>query len=277
MSVSTLIMTLNEEENLGRCLESLGWCDDIVVLDSFSADRTVEIARAAGARVVQRAWDDEAGQRMYGLKEIEFRHPWVYTPDADEVTPDSLRDEMLAIAADPARPEAIFQARYKNMFMGRWIRRSSLYPTWITRLVRPDLVRFERRVHSRCVSDRPTGRLKSHFIHYSFNKGLSAWYDKHNRYSSVEADLALAGGRRAPVDWRGLVSGDPADRRASVKAIAARLPFRPSLRFLYMYVLRGGFLDGWAGYSYCRMIASYELMIEIKTAERRRRARGLPI
>lgn len=277
MSVSTLIMTLNEEENLGRCLESLRWCDDIVVLDSFSEDRTVEIARAAGARVVQRAYDDEAGQRMYGLKEIEFRHSWVYTPDADEVTPESLRDEMLAIAADPTRPEAIFQARYKNMFMGRWIRRSSLYPTWITRLVRPDLVRFERLVHSRCVSDRPTGRLKAHFIHYSFNKGLSAWYDKHNRYSSVEAELALAGGRRPRIDWRGLVSGDPADRRASIKAIAARLPFRPTLRFLYMYVLRGGFRDGWAGYSYCRMIASYELMIEIKTAERRRRARGLPI
>ncbi|WP_340107622.1 glycosyltransferase family 2 protein [Pikeienuella sp. HZG-20] len=277
MSISTLIMTLNEEENLGRCLESLKWCDDIVVLDSYSADRTVEIARAAGARVVQRAYDTEFQQRMYGLKEIEFRHPWVYTPDADEVTPDDLREEMLALAADPTRREAMFQARYKNMFMGRWIRRSSLYPTWITRMVRPDLVRYERMIHARCVSDRPTGRLKAHFIHYSFNKGLSAWYDKHNRYSSVEAKLALERGRRPRIAWAGLVSRDQADRRACVKAIAARLPFRPTLRFVYMYLLRGGFLDGWAGYTYCRMIASYELMIEIKTAERRRRGQGLPI
>src|SRR5262245_54927071 len=131
MGISTLIMTLNEEENLPACLRSLTWCDDIVVLDSFSSDRTVEIAREAGARVFQRAWDSELGQRMYGLREVPFKHPWVYTPDADEVTPDDLRDEMLAIAADPERPEALFQARYKNIFMGRWIRRSSLYPTWI--------------------------------------------------------------------------------------------------------------------------------------------------
>ncbi|TMM49555.1 glycosyltransferase family 2 protein [Sulfitobacter sabulilitoris] len=277
MSISTLIMTLNEEENLGRCLDSLKWCDDIVVLDSCSTDRTVEIARAAGARVVQHAYESELEQRMFGLTQIEFRHNWVYTPDADEVTPDDLREEMLAISADPTRREAIFQARYKNMFMGRWIRRSSLYPTWITRMVRPELVRFERKVHSRCVSDHPTGRLKSHFIHYSFNKGLSAWYDKHNRYSSVEASLALSQGNHPRIAWEGLVSGDPADRRASIKAIAARLPFRPTLRFVYMYLLRGGFLDGWAGYTYCRMIASYELMIEIKTEERRRRDEGLPI
>ncbi len=149
MTVSVLIMTLNEEANLPACLASLDWCDDIVVLDSFSTDRTVEIARAAGARIYQRAYDTEDRQRMYGLTEIEFRHAWVYTPDADEITPPDLRDEMLAIAADPDRPEVFFKARYKNMFMGRWIRHASLYPTWITRLVRPDRVHFERSVHSR--------------------------------------------------------------------------------------------------------------------------------
>lgn len=277
MSISTLIMTLNEEENLGRCLESLRWCDDIVVLDSYSTDRTVEIARAAGARVVQRVYDDESAQRMFGVKGIPFNHKWLYTPDADEVLTDELREEMLAIATDPTRPEAIFQMRYKNMFMGRWIRHSSLYPTWITRMIRPDLVRFERIIHSRCVSDHPTGRLKAHFIHYSFNKGLSAWYDKHNRYSSNEAEIVERQGFDIKVDWAGLIAADPADRRAAIKTLSARFPFRPTQRFLYMYLLRGGFLDGWAGYTYCRMIASYELMIEIKTAERRRRDQGLPI
>jgi glycosyltransferase involved in cell wall biosynthesis len=185
MTVSALIMTFNEEMNLPACLESLAWCDDIVVLDSFSTDRTVEIAKAAGARVYTHAYDTEDRQRMYGLTEIKFKHGWVYTPDADEVTPADLRDEMLAIAADPDRPEVFFKARYKNMFMGRWIRHASLYPTWITRLVRPDRVRFERSVHSRA-SGGPGGELQAHFIHYSFNKGLEAWYAKHNRYSSVE-------------------------------------------------------------------------------------------
>ena len=126
MSISVLIMTLNEEKNLPACLASLAWCDDIVVLDSFSTDGTVEIAQAAGARVYQRAHDTESRQRTYGLKEIEYKYPWVYTPDADEVTPSDLRDEMLAIARDATRPESSFRIRYKNMFMGRWIKHSSL-------------------------------------------------------------------------------------------------------------------------------------------------------
>ena len=96
--ISCLILTLNEEQNLPRCLESLRWCDDIVVLDSFSTDRTVEIARAAGARVVQRKFDNGRDHRAAALK-LQFKYPWVYIPDADEVTPAELRDEMLARGA----------------------------------------------------------------------------------------------------------------------------------------------------------------------------------
>ncbi len=276
MSISALIMTWNEEINLPACLASLSWCDDIVVLDSFSTDRTVEIAREAGARVVKRRYDTEDRQRMFGLTKIKFKHDWVYTPDADEVTPDDLRDEMLKIAADPTRPEAMFKARYKNMFMGKWIRHSSLYPTWITRMVRPDRVRFERQVHSVGVADGPTGLLKSHFIHYSFNKGIEAWYDKHNRYSSVEANLAAARAEQK-IDGGELFSGRSDVRRRGLKRLSYHLPFRPTLRFVYMYILRGGFLDGWPGYVYCRLISGYEFMILLKTAERQRRERGLQI
>mgnify|MGYP000031193765 CR=1 FL=1 len=274
--VSVLIMTFNEEQNLPACLASVDWSDDVVVLDSFSTDRTVEIARAAGARVVQHHYTTENGQRMFGLTQIPFLNEWVYTPDADEITPDELRDEMLAIAADQGRPEAFFKARYKNMFMGRWIKHASLYPTWITRLVRPAKVRFDREVHSVCASDQPGGLLKAHFIHYSFNNGLRAWFDKHNRYSSVEAELAIEN-PPPPLRWVSLFSRRADQRRGALKAMAARLPFRPTLRFLYMYVLRGGFLDGWPGYAYCRLISGYEFMIGLKTEELRRRRQGLRI
>jgi glycosyltransferase involved in cell wall biosynthesis len=277
MSISTLIMTWNEEANLPACLASLSWCDDIVVLDSFSTDRTVEIARAAGARVYQHVHESEVQQRNYGLKQIQFKHKWVYTPDADEITPDDLRDEMLGIANDPSRPEVFFKARYKNMFMGQWIRRSSLYPTWITRLVRPDKVSFERSVHSRCIGDGPNGELQAHFIHYSFNKGMAAWFDKHNRYSSAEADLAQQRAEPRKLEWSHLYSSDPGTRRRFLKELSYRAPCRPILRFLYMYLFRGGFLDGWAGYAYCRLIASYEFMIVIKTAELQRRRQGLSV
>ena len=277
MSISVLIMTLNEEKNLPACLASLAWCDDIVVLDSYSTDGTVEIAQAAGARVYQRAHDTESRQRTYGLKEIEYKYPWVYTPDADEVTPSDLRDEMLAIARDAARPESSFRIRYKNMFMGRWIKHSSLYPTWITRLVRPDRVRYERDAHSRCLTEGPEGRLNAHFIHYSFNKGMNAWYDKHNRYSSSEARETVTSLREKRVPWRDLLSGVPEVRRRALKELSMRLPFRPAARFLYMYVLRGGFLDGREGYHYCQLLAAYEYMIVIKTEELRRRENGLPV
>lgn len=277
MSVSVLIMTLNEEASLPACLASLSWCDDIVILDSFSTDQTLEIARKAGVRIYQHKYETETKQRMYGLKEIEFKHPWVYMPDADEITPDDLRDEMLAIARDPDRPEALFRVRYKNMFMGRWIKHSSLYPTWITRLCRPERVRYERECHSRCVGDGPTGRLNSHFIHYSFSKGLTAWFDKHNRYSGFEATESLQILRDRGIPWKDFFSSAPEARRRALKELSYRVPFRPAARFAYMYLLRGGFLDGWQGYHYCRLLAAYEYMIVIKIQEQRRREHGLSI
>ena len=277
MSISVLILTLNEEQNLPACLDSLAWCDDIVVLDSFSTDRTVEIAEARGARVYQRRFDGERNQRSYGLKEIVFKHPWVYLPDADEVTPDELRDEMLAIAADPSRPEVAFRVRFKVLFMGKWIRHSSLYPTWVVRLVRPEHVQFERDINLRCNLSGPEGRLHSHFLHFSFNKGLNAWYEKHNEYSWKEARESLKTLDAGKVDVAGIFALDPVRRRAALKDLSFHLPFRPALRFLYMYILRRGFLDGWPGYVYCRLLTAYEYMIVIKMAEIRRRDRGLPI
>ncbi|TCR83632.1 glycosyltransferase family 2 protein [Rhizobium sp. BK376] len=276
--ISVCILTLNEERNLPACLAALSWCDDIVVLDSFSTDRTVEIAKEAGARVYQRAYDGEDRQRMFALKGIEYKHTWVFMPDADEITTDELRDEMLAIAADPTRPESFFRIRYKNMFMGRWIKHSSLYPTWMTRFFRPDrIIRFEREEHAIPIGDGPEGRLKEHYLHYSFNNGLRAWYEKHNRYSSSEARETVESLRGGSVSWHKVFSSRSEVRRRGLKELSMRVPFRSQARFMYMYIVRGGFLDGLQGYHYCRLIAAYEYMIVIKTKELQRRERGLPV
>jgi glycosyltransferase involved in cell wall biosynthesis len=277
VSISVLILTLNEEIILPACLASVAWSDDIVVLDSFSTDRTVEIARAAGARVYQRRFDNERNQRTFGLREIPFKHPWVYMPDADEITPPELRDEMLSVAAVPGRPEVAYRVRFKTIFMGRWLRHSSLYPTWVVRLVRPEQACFEREINLRWKANGPEGLLESHFIHYTFNKGLSAWYDKHNLYSTFEAHEALRS-TEGPVAWRDLFArGDSVRRRAALKDLSLRLPLRPTCRFLYMYLIHRGFLDGWSGYMYCRLLAAYEYMIVVKMIELRRRAQGLPM
>src|SRR5271155_5624521 len=177
MSISVLVLTLNEEAVLPTCLESLKWSDDIVVFDSFSADRTVKIAQAAGARVFARAFDDERAQRTASLQ-LPFKNRWVYNPDADELTPPELRKEMLQIVADPARPEVAYRVRFKTMFHGRWIKHSSLYPTWAMRLFQPGKISFERSINLRYVVAGAEGRLQNHFEHYSFNKGINAWLEK---------------------------------------------------------------------------------------------------
>jgi glycosyltransferase involved in cell wall biosynthesis len=278
MNISVLILTLNEDINLAACLKSVSWSDDIVVLDSFSTDKTLEIARAAGARVYQRDFDNERNQRTFGLREIEFKHPWVYMPDADELTPPEMRDEMLSLTAAPDRPEAAFRVRFKTVFMGAWIRYSSLYPTWVVRLIRPEKIQFERDINLRCSIDGPEGYLKSHFIHYSFNKGFTAWYDKHNKYSTFEALESVRSLRGTSLEWRDLFAWrDEVRRRRALKEMSFRLPFRPTMRFFYMYFIRRGFLDGWPGLIYCRLLSSYEYMIVVKMAEIRRRERGLPV
>ena len=274
--ISVLILTSNEEANLPACLESVKWSDDIIVFDSFSTDRTVEIAQAAGARVVQRACDNERDHRRASLQ-LEFKYPWVYNPDADELTPPALRDEMLRVVADPARREVAYRVRFKTMFCGRWIKRSSLYPTWVVRLFRPNQVSFERSINLRYIVNGLEGRLQNHFEHYSFNKGINAWLEKHNRYSGQEAVESLRSLSLHQLRWEDLFDRDPVLRRRALKELSFRVPFRPTLRFFYMYLCRLGFLDGRPGFDYCRLLSMYEQMIVMKMNEIRRGERGLPI
>jgi glycosyltransferase involved in cell wall biosynthesis len=275
MSVSILILTLDEETNLPGCLESAAWSDDVVVLDSFSTDRTVEIAKAAGARVFQRKFDNWSSHQNWAVQNIEFKYPWVYYADADERLPGDLVRELQTISSSD-RPEAAFRLRYENMFMGKWIKRSSLYPTWVLRFFRPTKVRWERLVNPVAVVDGPVGEIRSHFRHFSFNKGFSEWFNKHNKYSSDEARELLAGSDIS-IDWHGVFGRDAARRRKSLKHLAYRMPGRPLLLFLYMYLLKFGFLDGRAGLTYCTLRMIYEYMIDLKVKELRRRKRGLPI
>jgi uncharacterized SAM-binding protein YcdF (DUF218 family) len=268
MNVSILILTRNEEASLPACLQSVEWSDDIVVFDSYSNDRTVEIAKAAGARVIQRAFDNERDQRTASLQ-VDFKHPWVYNPDADEITPPELKDEILSMTDDAARPEVAFRVRFKTIFRGKWIGQSSLYPTWVVRLFRPSSVSFERLVNLRYVIHGPESRLQNHFEHHAFDKGISAWIDKHNRYSTQEAIEGLQS-LTDTFEWRNLFARSPVLRRRALKEFSFRLPFRPTLRFLYMYVGRLGFLDGQEGFDYCVLLSVYERMIVFKMDELRR-------
>lgn len=264
MSVSVLILTLNEADNLPRCLAALAGCDDVVVLDSFSTDATTRVAEAHGARVVQRTFDDFAGQRNYGLTQIDWRHEWVLHLDADEVITPALWAEIQQ-AVDNTQYQA-FYIPAKTMFHGQWLKHAGLYPSYQVRLTRLPAFRFKMVGHGQkaAIDDADIGVLEQAYEHYSFSKGLTAWFAKHNGYATAEAQASLQ--LQRPVNWRDLLSRQALRRRTALRYLVFRLPCRPLLRFCYMYVLRGGFLDGRAGWAYCRLLMIYELMIVAKIA-----------
>ncbi|MGD0900435.1 MAG: glycosyltransferase family 2 protein [Thermoguttaceae bacterium] len=275
--VSILLLTLNEELNLPRCLEAITWCDDIVVLDSYSTDRTVAIAKAAGARVFDRTFDNFAGQRNWALENVPFQHDWILHLDADEVCTPGLLSEIVTRIGDSRY--GAYRIPSKMIFLGKWLRFAGMYPSYQVRLGRNPVFRFKQVGHGQRENIDPArvGTLRHPYIHHSFSKGLHDWFAKHNRYSSDEA-TELAGRETTDgldlsglVDWR-----DPTRRRRAIKAIVNRLPFRPTLRFFYMYFGHFGFLDGSAGYQYCRLLAMYQAMIDMKVGELRRREQEVP-
>ncbi|MEX0876987.1 MAG: glycosyltransferase family 2 protein [Phycisphaerales bacterium] len=277
MSISIFIQTLNEEQNLPGLLESVSWADDIVVLDSLSTDRTREIAEAAGARWFERAYDGRGNHQNWAMEHIDFKYRWVFYLDADERMTPELRAEIEKIAAEwvsGARsfegddPVAYYCGR-KNIYKGRWLRHA-MPPGNIMRFFQPPRIRFARDANPVPIVDGRIGYLKEHFIHYNFSKGIREWIERHNRYSTYEANETMKALAEHPIKPGNLLSGDRNTRRLELKNISFRMPMRPLLKFLYMYVLGRGFLDGRAGWTYCRLQAMYEYMIVLKVRELKR-------
>jgi glycosyltransferase involved in cell wall biosynthesis len=275
MTVSILILTLNERPNIGACLDSVRGFEDVTVLDSGSVDGTQAEARSRGAQVIERPFDDWASHQNWAMANVPFRHPWVFYLDADERMTPELQAEVTAIAADRARREVAYYCGRRNWFMGTWIRHA-MPPGMIMRFFRPERVRFERLVNPVPVIDGPHGYLENLFEHHNFSKGLSEWIDKHNRYSQFEAMEGMMLLRGARPSLGRLLGRDPFDRRKALKELSFRMPCRPLAKFLWMYFLKRGFLDGRAGLAYCRLQAMYEYMIVAKMAELSRHAKGEP-
>lgn len=276
MSISVLILTLDEEANLAGCLDSVAFSDDVVVLDSCSRDATPGIARARGARLFQRQFDNYAAQRNFGLNEIGYRHDWLLMLDADERVPSDLREEMLRTVQNVREDVAVLRMRRKDYLFGRWIRRSSGYPTWFGRLVRIGRAWVERPYNEQVHADGESANLRGHLDHYPFNKGFAAWIAKHDRYSTMEAALR-AGNPEYEVDWRDLFAADPLRRRQAQKAWLYSMPARPLVVFAGLYFVKGGMLEGRAGLTFSLLRAWYEYFIDCKALELRRRAAGLPV
>lgn len=264
---SIYILTYNEEIDIAACIESALVSDDIIVVDSLSTDRTVEIVQNYPVQVVQHAFESHGRQRTWMLREVPTKHEWVYILEADERMTPALFAECL---------EAIKSQNYigyyvaeQVIFMNRWIRRSTQYPRYQMRLFRKDKVWFTDYGHTeREVCDGPTSFLRETYPHYTCSKGLSRWIEKHNRYSSDEAAETLRQLEAGKVKWWDVFFGSTeVERRRALKDVSLRLPLRPLVRFFYMYFLLGGFRDGQPGLAWCTLQAFYEYLILLKVWE----------
>lgn len=269
VNVSIFIQTLDEEANLAACLECFSWADDIVVLDSFSSDKTEEIALRYGARWIQHRYEGRAAHQNWAMENIPFKHPWVYYSDADERVPPELAEEILRVTSDSARPEVAYKVRRRDHFRNHWIRHSTNYPLWIVRLFRPDKIRWARKANPVPVIDGPVGELQNDYLHYPFSKGITDWIWRHNRYSSYEAEESIRSLQANDLKLDELLSTDRTTRRIALKKLSFRLPFRPVFRFLYQYFVKGGILDGIEGFHYCLLLSIYEYFIVLKIRELR--------
>lgn len=272
VALTVMIFTLDEEIHLPSCLASLRWADEVIVVDSFSADATQRICREAGVRFFQHPFAGFGAQRMWALEHTAPRNEWILILDADERVPPELADEIAHAVARAPASVAAYRIKRRFFMWGRWLRYSSLYPTWVVRLVRNGRVRFVNRGHAETQAiDGETRELEHDLIDENL-KGMDEWFERQNRYSTREAEYELQR-ESAPFRASALVARDPLERRAALKRLAARLPLRPLLYFAYSYFLRGGFLDGRDGLVFCAMKSQYQRMIVVKKhAMRRRRA-----
>jgi len=282
--LSVLILTFNEEYDLPGCLASLSWCDDIVVYDSYSTDLTQQIAKDSGARFIQRHGQDpsisfggnEALHRTWGIHHIPFNYPWLLVLDADErLSPNALHEiESVLNGLQPQRSDltspspVAFQLRRRDFFQGRHLKHVQSTP-WYIRLFRPAFVHYERLVNPITVVDGPVASLQCYIDHYPFSKGLSHWISRHNTYSTLEAmQLCSDGSYSQQASFVGaLFSPYFHQRRAQQKQLFMRLRARPLLKFLWLYLLKRGFLDGAQGFTYALLQSIYEYFIVLKVRE----------
>lgn len=276
--ISILIPAKNEAANLRDCIASARFADEIVVVDSGSTDGTAELARSLGAQVVDFKWDGTFPKKKnWALAHVPWKHEWVFILDADERITPALAEELRAVVNAPACDGYYVNRRF--WFLDGWLLHCGYYPSWNLRFFRHRTGRYEQlnglgdtgsgdnEVHEHVILDGRSGHLLHEMEHYAFPT-ISIWVEKHNRYSNWEARLLLSetGAQAASA---ALLTPALA-RKRRLKRLASRLPFRPLLRFVYHYVLRAGFLDGYRGYAFCRLMAFYEFLGAAKAAELKR-------
>lgn len=281
LPITVLVATKNEEPNIGRCLAALNPAQHIIVIDSHSQDNTTLISREAEAEVIQ--FDYRGGypkKRQWALENLKIETPWVLLIDADEVVPEDLWQEIHQ-SINHSHPHVAYVIIKGFHFLGRRFRFGGFSHSAIL-LFRTGLARFEQilddspdsldmEVHERIIVDGQVGKFKTPLIHQDF-KGLRAYIDRHNEYSTWEAKVRcnfIKDGQWGRNTIRPSLLGNTQERRRFLKNLAVRIPFEPQLWFLYHYFLRLGFLEGRPGLIASQIRASYIAQVRAKVYELR--------
>jgi glycosyltransferase involved in cell wall biosynthesis len=269
LPITVLIAARNEATNIARCLAALKPAARVILIDSHSTDDTAKIAQEHGAEVVQ--FDYSGGyrkKRQWALDTLELGRSWVLLVDADEVVPEKLWREIERKIIRLDAPDA-FLIRKEFHFLGRRFRFGGFSHRAVL-LFRRDRARFERllendpggfdmEVHERVIVDGRIGRLCTPLIHQDF-KGLDAYRERHHHYATWEAAVRhrfLSTGRYGEEAIEAKLFGNAQERRRWLKRVVVCLPCEPMIWFCYHYLLRGGFLEGRAGFLACQIRAQY--------------------
>ena len=265
-----IVLTLDEEATIGTCLARLERFEDVVIVDSGSSDATIASARSTRpeVRIFNHAFEDFGQQRNWALDHTDPACEWILFVDADEYCDPELIDEVLEFVQDPGDIVGGYIAG-RNHFLGRWLKHSTMYPSYQLRLLKHGAVRYRKEGHGqREVTDGQLTYLHHGWYHDAFSKGVHQWVARHNQYSTDETEL-IQRLRAESINLRGLIARDAIRRRRSWKRVAAKMPFRPLSRFVYTYFVRRGFLDGWAGLRYCLLRVAHDIHLGVKLAEKR--------
>jgi glycosyltransferase involved in cell wall biosynthesis len=233
-TVSAIVVCFNEEKNIGPCLESLKWCDEIVVVDSFSTDRTVEIARQYTERVIQRKWTGYREQKAFAHSQASKE--WVLLVDSDERVTPELKTEIQEALSYHGSECAGFSVPRLVFYLRRWWRRGGWYPDYDTRLFRRDRARWGGSdPHEKILVDGPVRRLRHPLHHFSY-RSMEDHIQRINHFTTISSREL----QKETKQWH------------LVDAL-----FRPAFRFFRSYILKGGFMEGFAGFYVAVTAAMY--------------------
>lgn len=267
---SVLILTKNEENNIENCIKSINFTDDIVILDSLSSDRTQELGKKNGARIIEREFDNWSDHQNWALKNINFKYKWILYIDADERLISDDFQELISIASGSKKSRNVaYYIRREDFFFKKSIKRVQKC-NYIIRFFRPEYICYKRLVNPVAIVNGSVGTLQLTKInHFPFSKGISQWIERHNSYSTLEAkEIVFNSKTKKKLSFlKALFAKDVYLRRLHQKEIFYNLPFKPLIQFIRLYIIQFGFLDGLAGLKYCILQCIYTFMIEIKVKE----------